>query len=179
MAVGDLVNQANPEGFVNFSGAVIFGATAVAIGGAEAGAFFGSLEAGTTAAGAEATGVAPDVTFTHFTSAQGVEGITGLDSGTLTSGQSTTVSQLQFGTGSNTYLAGNPGDIFVTDLPPTASSLQLSQIGVQEANQSFAISFSGEGAAAQGTLVQSGGLPGIYTIPGGTVLTGWFTVFCR
>jgi hypothetical protein len=131
--------------------------------------------AGATTAGVAASG---DVTFTHFTDGAGLQGITGLDPGVLSPGQSTTVNTLQFGVGQNSYLANNPGDIFVTSLPPTASPLQLSLIGVYGPQQGFAISFSGAGAAAQGVLVQgSGGT--IYTIPANSTLTGCFSVLCR
>jgi hypothetical protein len=127
----------------------------------------------------EATGVTADVTFTHFTDASGVQGITGLNPGGLAPGQSATVSQLQFGIGQNSYLANAPGDSFVTNLPASATSGQLQQIGVFGARQGFAISFSGEAAAAQGVIVRSAGQPGIYTVPVQTVLTGCFTVLCR
>ena len=68
----------------------------------------------------------------------------------MSSGQTTTVGQLTFGIGRNMHLAGQAGDIFVTNLPANVSRLQVSQIGIFGAKQSFGISFSGAEAAAQG-----------------------------
>jgi len=119
-----------------------------------------------------------DVTFTHFTDAEGLLGITGLDPASLSPGQTTTVSELNFGTGSNPYLAGQPGDNFVTDLSPSSSSLSLSQIGVFGDKQSYGISFSGTDAAAQGVLVRGQG-KNIYTLPANSTLTGCFSIVCR
>jgi len=163
----------------------IVGASILAGTGLGAATYYGAFGTGalTTLAGtgtvASLAGVSPNVTFTHFTNAQGLQGITGLNPASLVPGQTTTVSQLQFGFGQNSYLARNPGDIFVTTLPPNASSVQLSQIGVYIENQGFAISFTGEAAAAQGILPMGSGIPGIYTIPGGSIMTGCFTVYCR
>ena len=56
--------------------------------------------------------------------------------------------------------------------------VQLAQIGVYQAQQAYAISFSGVAAAAQNVIPRGVG-GGIYTIPANSVLTGCFTVFCR
>jgi hypothetical protein len=92
------------------------------------------------------------------------------------------VTQLTFGMGQNSYLANSAGDIFLTDLPATASSGQLGQIGVFGANQGYAISFSGDALAAQGVIPMGQGIisgASIYTIPGGTAVTVCATVLCR
>jgi len=139
----------------------------------------GVLEgAGAAESAAASASTSSDVMFTHFTDGQGLQGITGLDPATLGSGETTTVSTLQFGTGNNSYLAGQSGDIFATNLPANTSSLSLSQIGVFGDKQSFGISFSGTDAASQGVMVQGQG-EGIYTLPAGSKLTGCFTVTCR
>jgi hypothetical protein len=89
-----------------------------------------------------------------------------------------TVDRLTFGTGTNSYLAGQPGDNFVTTLPPNTSSMNLSLIGVFGDKQSFGISFSGTKAADQGVLVRGRG-EGIYAIPANSTLKGCFSVVCR
>jgi hypothetical protein len=72
-----------------------------------------------------------------------------------------------------------PGDIFVTDLPATATSRELSQIGIRDNRQDFAITgISGENAASQGVLIRGAGGT-IYTMPGGSRLQGCFTIICR
>jgi RHS repeat-associated protein len=117
-------------------------------------------------------------TFTHFTDAAGLEGITGVSASSLSSGQSLTVGQLSFGMGSNPFLASAPGDIFVTDLSATASAGELNGIGVFGARQSFAIQFSQESALLNGAtpILQR---PGIFTIPGGTIMQGTFRIIVR
>ena len=120
----------------------------------------------------------PDTNFTHFTNADGLLGITGVNGASMTPGQSLTVNELTFGTGTNTYLAAQEGDIFVTNLPSNTSPLSLSQIGVFGDKQNFGITFSGEAAAAQGVLVRGQG-NGIYTVPEETNLSGCFLVVCR
>jgi hypothetical protein len=117
-------------------------------------------------------------TFTHFTDATGLEGITGVPASSLSSGQSLTVEQLNFGMGSNPFLASAPGDIFVTDLSATASAGELNGIGVFGAKQSFAIQFSQESALLNGAtpILQR---PGIFTIPGGTTMQGTFQIIAR
>jgi hypothetical protein len=114
--------------------------------------------------------------YTHFTDLQGLQGITGLDG--LAAGESTTVNQLTFGNGSNGFLAGNPGDVFITDLGPNASNGALNQIGVFGDQQQFAIQMSNE------TLFDNEIRPimtgsSIWTIPGGTTLTRVFEITAR
>ncbi|HZO78537.1 MAG TPA: hypothetical protein VFB39_10880 [Solirubrobacteraceae bacterium] len=83
------------------------------------------------------------------------------------------VEELRFGTGSNPFLASEPGSIFVTDLGPEATSGQLNQIGVFGEKQNFAISFSEEDAFSSGARVR-GERPdrGIYSVPGGCTIRG-------
>ncbi len=75
-------------------------------------------------------------------------------------------------------MASAPGDIFVTDLPATASAGELHGIGVFGAKQSFAIQFSQETALANGVrpLLQKAN---IFTIPGGTAMQGTFRIMRR
>src|SRR5438270_8541908 len=86
----------------------------------EAGGAGEAVEGGGTAAIENSFG--GGTVWTHFTNAEGVEGITGVQASSLAPGETATVSQLNFGTGANPYLANAPGDIFVTDLPATAPS---------------------------------------------------------
>jgi len=68
-------------------------------------------------------------TFTHFTSAEGVTGITGIAGENLEVGQKVIVPELRYNAGSNTFLAKREGDIFITELGPDATIGQLDQIG--------------------------------------------------
>jgi hypothetical protein len=111
--------------------------------------------------------------FSHFTDAEGVQGITGLEG--LAPGETAIVDELTFGMGENSFLAESNGDIFVTDLSADASSSALDQIGVFGERQAYTIQMSQE------TLLQNGvravqARPGIFTIPGGTTLQGVFNV---
>jgi YD repeat-containing protein len=71
--------------------------------------------------------------------------------------------------------ANKIGDILVTNLEADASSSALSQIGIEEARQQFAIQMSRE------TLLNNGISPGlttlnnVFTIPGNTILQGVFS----
>jgi len=111
----------------------------------------------------------------HFTDEVGIKGITGVSAETLEVGQSTVVQRASFGFGSNDYLANAPGagDIFVTDLPATASAGELNGIGVFGARMSYVISF-GEGELFGQGIRIAWTMPsrGIGTIPGGTVVEG-------
>lgn len=114
--------------------------------------------------------------FTHFTDEAGAVGITGTKP--LAVGESLEVGQLSFGKGQNDFLANAPGDIFVTDLPPTASPGQLNGIGVFGRKQQYAVSFYEADAFSSGVRVQGTAQVsrGIYTIPGGCTITGTCTV---
>jgi hypothetical protein len=101
---------------------------------------------------------------THFTNADGVRGITGVNPDNLEVGESVSVKAIKFGEGSNTFMAENPGDIFVTDLGPEASQGQLEGIGVFGDRQDFAIQFSRESAFNNG-IRPTMGKSNIFTIP--------------
>ena len=76
--------------------------------------------------------------------------------------------RLQFGRGSNSFLAPEDGSIFVTELGPAASERELAQVGIFGARQQFAIQFSEEDAFAAGYRVVGADIErSIYTIPGG------------
>jgi len=165
-------------GGVAFGGALTGGATAVGPGA-------GLIAAAAPAATGLAAGFNGDFSpasggtvFTHFTDAAGLEGITGVSANSLVSGERATVGRITFGTGSNSFLASNAGDIFVTDLSADASAGQLNQIGVFGAKQSYAIQFSQEAALNNGIrpALQKGG---VFTIPGGSTLQGTITIIAR
>jgi len=84
----------------------------------------------------------------HFTNAEGVQGITGINPDDLEIGQTVRVPMLSFGQGSNHFLAGEDGDIFVTEIGPHAASGQLNQIGVFGDKQNYVIQFSRESTFA-------------------------------
>jgi RHS repeat-associated protein len=118
--------------------------------------------------------------FAHFTDVEGATGITGVDAAGLEVGENTAVSELQFGYGQNSFLASEPGRIFVTELGPNATTGQLNQIGVFGAKQGFAIQFSEEAAFSQGARVfPEAASKSIYSIPGGTTLRGTFNLLRR
>ena len=107
----------------------------------------------------------------HFTDAAGVQGITGLDANTFEIGHTVVVTRLMFGQGSNTFLAGKTGDIFVTEIGAAATTGQLQQIGVFGDKQNFVIQFSRESAFANNVrLVPLFPARSIYGIPAGTLL---------
>lgn len=87
------------------------------------------------------------------------------------------VSELTFAKGLNTFLASDPGRIFVTDLSPASSPRELAAIGVFGAKQTYAIKFS-ERAAFESDARVLGEMPGrgIYSIPGGSTISGPCTV---
>lgn len=119
-------------------------------------------------------------TFNHFTNKEGVTGITGINANLLDNlkvGSSLTVNELSFGTGTNTYLQRNAGDIFVTDFGLNTTPGKLEQMGVFGDKQKFVISFLEEDAFNQGVRVK-GSIPerGIYTIPANTTLKGAFKI---
>lgn len=117
----------------------------------------------------------------HLTDAAGVQGITGLvlDKqriirpllGKLAVGQTVSVERLSFGQGSNTYLAADAGDIFVTEIGPDATAGQLQKIGVFGDKQNYVIQFSRESAFANSVRL-SPLFPArsIFGIPAGTIL---------
>jgi hypothetical protein len=107
--------------------------------------------------------------FSHFTTAEGVRGITGVTAEDLALGQSVVVNRLSFGYGSNTFMALHEGDIFVTDLAADVSGRRLASIGVFGDKQRYAIQFLGEEAAEAGVVVR-GVADNIYVVPGGTTL---------
>ncbi len=118
--------------------------------------------------------------FNHFTNVEGVSGITGVSAESLNGlkiGETITVKQLNFGKGTNGFMANNAGDIFVTELGTKASAGQLNQIGVFGSKQTFAISFSEEAAFSQGVRV-TGANPSrsIFTIPGNSTIRGTFRI---
>jgi RHS repeat-associated protein len=112
--------------------------------------------------------------FTHFTDAEGVQGITSVEG--LEAGETATVDQLTFGEGTNAYNANEAGDIFVTNLAADSSGASLSQIGIQEARQQFAIQMSRETLLENGITPGLSSLSNVFTIPGNSVLNGLFTV---
>ena len=118
--------------------------------------------------------------FTHFTNAEGASGITGINATGMKAGQSTGISELQFGFGRNTFLASEPGRIFVTEHGINATQGTLNGIGVFGAKQQFAIQFSEGTAFSQGIRIV-GEMPSrsIFTIPGGSTMTGGFKLTRR
>jgi hypothetical protein len=193
--VGDLLEGAAPvvqtlvQGTVNAGG----GMAAQAAGGGpvswrSAALSFGLGGLGGVAGGiSEKLGLAEEVNrtqlsdesgrlFTHFTDETGVTGIMGT-APPPSIGQSVSVSELNFGRGYNPFLASEPGRIFVTDLSPTASPRELEAIGVFGVKQAFAIQFSERDAFESGARVV-GEVPsrGIYSLPGGSTITGLSTV---
>ena len=107
----------------------------------------------------------------HFTDAAGAQGITGLNANALQVGEIVEAAALVFGQGANTFLAGNAGDIFVTEIGPAATAGQLQQIGVFGNKQNFVIQFSRESAFANNIrLTPLFPARSIYGIPAGTVL---------
>ncbi len=113
------------------------------------------------------------IIFTHFTDAQGITGITGVQAGALIVGQPMSVQKLTFDYGNNSYLAEKLGDLFVTDLGINANARELDSIGVFGDKQNFVIQFSQETAFKQVPSVRPILVrPHIYTFPGGTTLQG-------
>lgn len=107
----------------------------------------------------------------HFTDAKGVEGVTGIVGNRLSVGQQVIVRELRFGVGSNEFLAGEKGRIFVTKLGDEATVGELNQIGVFGEKQSFVVQFSGEAAFTQGARVTPElAARNIYSIPGNSTL---------
>jgi len=116
-----------------------------------------------------------DRTFRHFTDEIGAVGISGTKP--LAVGESVDVGQLTFGKGQNSFQANSPGDIFVTELPASASSGQLNGIGVFPPRQQYVVSFSEADAFASGVRVTGSDVGrGSYTIPGGCTINGACTV---
>ena len=107
----------------------------------------------------------------HFTNAEGVQGITSISPSGWQVGQFFRVPKLSFGKGSNTFLAEEAGDIFVTEIGIDATAGQLQQIGVFGDKQEYVLQFSRESAFAHGVRL-SPLFPArsIFGIPPGTVL---------
>lgn len=116
--------------------------------------------------------------FSHFTNTEGVRGITGIDSDRIKVGEEAIVSELKFGQGVNSFLASEPGRIFVTLLGTDATEGQLNQIGVFGDKQNFVIQLSEETAFLLNGIRVMGEVPSrsIFSIPGGTTLRGKFLV---
>jgi hypothetical protein len=117
---------------------------------------------------------------THFTDLKGLEGITGLVGESLLVGQAITLNVIRFGRGTNSFNALRPGDIFVTELGPDATDLQLVLIGVRGAKKQFALSFSDQDAFESGARVEPS-IPesGIFVIPSGVAIQGRIEVVRR
>ncbi|MBD2776385.1 hypothetical protein [Iningainema tapete] len=116
--------------------------------------------------------------FSHFTDANGIKGITGIDSDNLEVGEQVIVTELRFAQGINSFLASEPGRIFVTLLGTDATDSQLMNIGVFGDKQKFVIQFSEETAFVFNGIRILGEVPSrsIFSIPGGTNLKGEFLV---
>lgn len=109
----------------------------------------------------------------HFTDATGLRGIVGVAARALYPGQSIVVPGAHFALGSAEFLADEPGDIFITDLPVDASSTQLALIGVFGAKQDYVLSMGEGELIAQGIWI-TWTMPqrGIGVIPGGVTVAG-------
>lgn len=117
---------------------------------------------------------------THFTNAEGLAGITGLNPDHLVVGKAVVINTARFGVGLNSTLAQRAGDIFVTELSPDASAGQLMQIGVFGAKQQFAISFDAKEAFDSGVRVEEGWAErNIFVIPASSVISGVIEVIKR
>jgi RHS repeat-associated protein len=116
--------------------------------------------------------------FSHFTDAIGAKGITGIAAEELAAGQRVLVNELRFGEGANPFQAHAPGDIFVTTLGADAGAFALERIGVFGNRQQFVVQFSEETAFAHGVRVNgaNAGSRGIFSIPGGSIFEGTFTL---
>lgn len=119
-----------------------------------------------------------DRIFSHFTNAEGIQGITGIDAANLQIGQQVFIKELKFGLGVNSFLSSAPGQIFVTELGIDATEGQLMNIGIFGNKQNFAIQFSEQEAFLNNGVRVIGQMPSrsIYTIPGDTTLEGEFLV---
>ncbi|MFJ1796632.1 polymorphic toxin-type HINT domain-containing protein [Kitasatospora griseola] len=114
--------------------------------------------------------------FSHFTDAAGAQGISGADVSGMSVGQTIEVRSVQFGQGSNQFMATGSGDMFVTDLGPDATSGQLGRVGVFGDRQNYVIQFSQEAAFDHGVRpVMNPGSNSIFTIPGGSQFSGGYT----
>lgn len=117
---------------------------------------------------------------THFTDSAGLAGITGLDPDSLVVGQEVVIETIRFGAGLSSFFAGNAGDIFVTELSPTAAAGQLMLIGVFGSKQQFAISFTAEAALNSGVRVAEGRADrNIFVVPAHSVISGTIRVIRR
>ena len=121
----------------------------------------------------------------HYTDAAGASGITGMSPEELAAmkpGETLPVDSLSFGQGTNPYLSENPGDVFATDLAPgDATQGQLNQLGIASDRQQYTIGFSQENAFNSGAqpVLQLQQANGIYSLPGGSNLTGGGYVITR
>ena len=121
--------------------------------------------------------------FAHFTSIDGIRGITGLSKSRLKRlkvGEGYVVRKLKFKRGKNPFNTNNLGDIFLTELPVDATEGQLGRIGVFGDKQKFAIIFTEGTSVRRNNILARGASLGddrsIFTIPGGSTLNGQFLV---
>lgn len=119
-----------------------------------------------------------DRIFSHFTNAQGVEGITGIDGNKLKLYEQAYINKLQFGLGVNSFLTSEADRIFVTELGIDATDGQMMNIGVFGDKRNFVIQLSEKEAYLKNNVRIIGQMPSrsIYTIPGGTTLIGRFLI---
>lgn len=119
-----------------------------------------------------------DRIFSHFTNAEGVTGITGVDGKNMKVNERVFVNELKFGLGVNSFLSSEAGQIFVTELGIDATEGQLMNIGVFGDKQNFVIQFSEKEAFVNNQVRVMGQMPSrsIFTIPGNTTLKGKFLV---
>ena len=119
-----------------------------------------------------------DRIFSHFTNAEGVEGITGIEAKNMKVNEQILVNEIQFALGKNSFLSNATGDIFVTELGLDATDGQLMNIGVFDDKQNFVIQFSEKEAFLKNQVRVMGQKPSrsIFTIPGNTTLEGEFLV---
>lgn len=108
--------------------------------------------------------------FSHFTDDTGVKGISGIDSDSLEVSESVIVTKLRFAQGINSFLASEPGRIFVTLLGTDATDSQLMKIGVFGNKQKFVIQFSEETAFVLNGIRVIGEVPSrsIFFLTGGS-----------
>ena len=119
-----------------------------------------------------------DRIFSHFTNAEGVRGITGIDAKNMKIDEQVLVDELRFGLGKNSFLSSETGDIFITELGIEATEGQLMNIGIFGDKQKFVIQFSEQEAFLNDRVRVMGQMPSrsIFTIPGNTTLKGEFLV---
>ncbi|WP_051845583.1 polymorphic toxin-type HINT domain-containing protein [Streptomyces globisporus] len=114
--------------------------------------------------------------YSHFTNAEGVRGIAGVDVSKMAVGETISVQRLQFKQGENEFMTQNRGDMFVTDLGRDATPGQLGRSGVFGDRQNYVIQFSQEAGLYNGAGEVRPKLnpsyPSSYSFPGGTTFEG-------